>query len=177
MAVLLGSSAAGVDAANSNTAGNAFGVRLQCLASGTVDFIYVKSADAVTNRRGALYADNAGQLTGATRLSGDISPPTAVSGWHRYTVSPGVAVTSGTFYWLEFLSPLSGGATYNYTDNATSGGTTRDTASSLNALAATHPTTTASFTNRFNAYAEGTPSGGAASLVIPRRAHRGLYMR
>lgn len=156
MAVLLGSSSAGADAANSNLSGTAFGVRLQCLQSGVVDFIFVKTTNpSSASYHGALYADNAGQLTGAARLSADITTPTIVSGWHRFTVSPGVAVVSGTFYWLEFLVT---GTAYNYTDNATSGGTTRDT-TGLSALAATHATTSASFTNRFNAYADGTVSG------------------
>jgi hypothetical protein len=162
MAVLLGSSGAGVDSANSNLTGTAFGVRLQALASGTVTTIAVKSTDPpVVQNHAALYADNAGQLTGATRLSGDITLPALTAGWHIYTVSPGVAVVSGTFYWLEFLNTLS---SYSYTDNAASGGTTRDTTGQT-IEQATHATTSSSFTNRFNAYADGTlaSASGAAT--------------
>lgn len=152
MTVLLGSSSAGADSANSNLSQTEFGVRLQCVASGTVTSIFVKSADALTNRRGALYADNAGQLTGGARLSADITPPTAAGAWHEYAVSPGVDVTVGSFYWLTFVCTS---GVYNYTDFATSGGTTRDT-TGITTLAATHPSTTSNFTNLFNAYADGT---------------------
>lgn len=158
----MGSSAAGVDTANSNLSGTEFAVRLQCGTSGTVTSIFVKSANPVATRRCALYADNSGALTGASRLSADITPPVIASGWHQYTVSPGVAVTSGVFYWLAFLNT---GGTYDYTDNAASGGTTRDT-SGQTVMAATHATTTASFTNRFNAYADGTVAGGATAKQL-----------
>jgi hypothetical protein len=156
MTVLLGSSSAGADSANSNLSQTAFGIRLQCLASGTVTTIATKSTVSTTlaNCHAALYADNAGQLTGATRLSADITTPVPTGGWHIYTVSPGVAVVLGTFYWLEFLKT---DGVYTYTDFATSGGTTRDT-TGRTALADPHPSTTSNFTNLFNAYAEGTPA-------------------
>lgn len=167
MTVLLGSSSAGVDTANSNLAGTAFGVRLQALASGTVTTLNLKSTDSTSmaSRHGALYADNAGQLTGATRLSGDITTPVLTAGWNVFTVSPGVDVVLGTFYWIEFLAV---GFSYNYTDNAASGGTTRDT-TGQSTEPATHATTTSSFTNRFNAYADGTLTSAADVAHSPRR--------
>jgi hypothetical protein len=163
--VLLGSSAAGVNSANSNTSGTEFAVRLQCSVSGTVTTILVKSAatggSVTAANHAAIYADNAGQLTGGARLSGDVTTPStaAVAGWHQYTVSPGVAVVSGTFYWLTFLKT---DGVYDYFDNATSGGTTRDT-TGRTTLADPHPTTSSSFTNLFDAYADGTVSSAASS--------------
>lgn len=166
MTVLIGTSSAGVDSANSNLSQTAFAVRLVCANSGDVDFLFLKTPDVISaNQHGALYADNAGALTGATRLSGDITGPTIVSGWHRYTVSPAITVVSGVFYWLEFVRT---DTTYGYTDNATSGGTERDTTGTTT-LAATHATTTGSFTNRFNAYADGTLATVVGQVFFPRR--------
>jgi hypothetical protein len=162
MTTLLGSTATGVNSSNSNLGGTAFALRLQALASGTVTTIGVRSTDtANASLHGAIYADNAGNLTSAARLSGDITTPTPSGGWHVYTVSPGVDVVAGQFYWLEFMA--TGG--YNYTDFATSGGTERDT-SGLSTLATTHPTTTNSFTNQFNTYADGVVKSSVFSPLL-----------
>jgi hypothetical protein len=139
----------------------AFSVLVPILNSGTVTAIYVKSANSVSAfNRGAMYSYNGTTtLTGRARLTGDITPPTsgagAYAGWHKFTVSPGVAILTGdTNVWLEFLNT---GSSYDYTDFATSGGTTHDT-SGVSTLADPHVATTANFTNRFNAFAEGNPA-------------------
>lgn len=170
MTVLLGSSGTGVNSANSNLGGTAFASRLVALASGMVTTIQVRSSDAANaTQHAAIYADNAGALTGAARLSGDVSPPVAVAGWLVFTINPGVSVVAGQFYWLEFMG--TGG--FNYTDFATSGGTERDT-SGLSTLAATHPTTTASFTNVFNCYADGVVVSQAVSPLLSMYLKPGL---
>lgn len=154
----------GVESANFNNAGIEFSNRVPILASGTVTAIYVESGDAVTNCRAAIYQnDGTTTLTGRTRLSGDITPPVlgagAYAGWHKYTVSPGLDILlADAFIWLSFVRV---GTVYNYFDFSTTGGTSRDT-SGVSTMALTHPTTTNSFANRFNTFAEGTAGVGSS---------------
>jgi hypothetical protein len=166
MADLIGTSSLGGNTSNSNLAGTSFGVRLQCTTTGDVDTLNLRSGPtgpAGSNVHGALYADNAGALTGATRLSSDVVRTFTANTILTFTVAPTVPVTSGTFYWLVFLGV---GAVFDYTDFATTGGTTRDT-SGQTTLATPAPTTTNSFTNRFNAYATGTAT--VTGAVQPKR--------
>src|SRR4051812_13778381 len=117
----------GSASANSNLGGTALSVLLPVLSNGTATAIYLHSTDVAATRRGAIYTyDGTTTLTSKVRLSSDVTPPTlgagAYSGWHKYTISPGVAI-SGANIWVEFLCP---GGVYNYTDFNTAGGTTHD---------------------------------------------------
>lgn len=169
MTTLLGQTALGGNTANSNNTGIAFAMRKQALASGTVTTLNLHSSDVpAAGNHAALYADNAGALSAATRLSGDITGGSLVSGWNVYTVSPGIDVVINQFYWIEFLAV---GFTYNYTDFATSGGTERDT-SGQSGCPNPHNTTTNSFTNDFACYADGVLAGGAN--FVPKRMPMGV---
>jgi len=161
MTVLLGQSDTGANSANSNVANTAFAQRLQALATGTVEKIWIRTGavgSGLTAVHCAVYADNAGAISGATRLSEDnTSGVYTANAWNGYTLATPVAVTSGTFYWIEFLSI---GGTFNYTDNATTGGTERDTSPNTTCP---NPHATQSFSNSnvANVYGE--------SLAVPQK--------
>lgn len=127
MTILLGQAGPGVDGANSNGAGTAYAQRLQASGTGTVTRVACKFATSsgVTSIHAAVYADNAGALTGATRLSEDFvfsGAPTA--GFQIFTLATPANVTSGSFYWIEFIGI---GSPINYTNFAATGGTEFDT--------------------------------------------------
>jgi hypothetical protein len=155
MTTLLGTTGLGSNAANSNNSGIFFAIRLQALFSGTITSVGLRVGPTnPTNAHCAIYADNAGALSSATRLSGDVvNATTTANAVNTWTISPGVDVVAGQFYWLEFGA--SGGA-FSYTDNVANpdGGTTRDT-SGQTTCPTTHAATTGSFTNIFNAFADG----------------------
>lgn len=168
MATLLGTTALGVNGANSNNSGFEFSLRLQALASGTITTVGLRVGPTnPNNARCAIYADNAGSPAGAARLSNEIIlATTAANAVNIWTISPTVDVVLGSFYWISFLA--TGGA-FSYTDNATTGGTERDT-SGLAALNTPHPATTGSFTNIFNVYADGTLATTATGPYFAPRA-------
>lgn len=166
--VLIGTSSLGANSANSNGAGTAFAQRLQCGTSGTVTTLNIRTGglDTATSIHCALYADNAGAITGATRLSDDKTTASnyTANSVNVYTLGTPVVVTSGTFYWIEFLSI---GGAFNYTDfsGTGTGGTERDTGSQTT-CPATHATSTANNTNVANVWAEGT-TGGPPVMTNP----------
>lgn len=143
----------GVNSANSNLTGTAFSVRCVAVADGDVDAIRLRCGPTGGGTKtAALYADNAGQISTATRLSGVITAGFVANTVITIVVTPVITVVNGSFYWLDFLSV---GATWDYTDFATTGGTTRDTTGQTT-NPNPHATSTANFTNMFNAWAEGT---------------------
>jgi hypothetical protein len=167
MTTLLGTTGLGANAANSNNSGIFFAIRLQALFSGTITSVGLRiGATNPANAHCAIYADNAGSLSGATRLSGDVvNATTTANAVNTWTISPGVSVVAGQFYWLEFGA--SGGA-FSYTDNVANpdGGTTRDT-SGQTTCPTTHATTTGSFTNIFNAFADGVVASTSVAAQNP----------
>jgi hypothetical protein len=173
MTVLLGQDTTGVLGANSNGAGTSFAQRLQALASGTVEKIWIRTGaldGSFTDCHCAVYADVAGAISAAARLSEDnITGDFVANSWNGFTLATPVAVTSGTFYWIEFLGI---GGAFNYTDFATTGGTERDT-SGQTTCPATHATSTGSNANIANVYGESTaaPTGPG---FIPHRMPLGV---
>ena len=153
MAVLLGNSGTGVNSANNNAAGVAFANRFAASANGTINLIWLRTGatgPSAGNLHGALYSDTTSGPQPVTRLSGDITGNFVANSWVSFTVSPGLAVTSGTFYWIAWLSV---GAGIDYTDFATSGGSARDSTSGLTALPTTW-STSANWINVANTYGE-----------------------
>lgn len=165
--VLIGQTGPGVGSGNNNGAGFEFAQRLQCIASGTVDRLSIRTGPTngptAGNFHAALYADNAGGIDAAARLSGDITGNWVANSIVNFTVSPGVAVTAGTFYWIAWLSV---GSSVDYTDFATTGGTERDT-NGLSALANPHPTSASSNANVANVWAEGSAPSSAPGAQPP----------
>lgn len=163
--VLIGTSSLGANSANSNGAGTSFAQRLQCGTGGTVTTLNIRAGglDTATSIHCALYADNAGAISSATRLSDDKTTASnyTANSVNVYTLGTPVVVTAGTFYWIEFLAI---GGAFNYTDNATTGGTERDT-SGQTTCPATHATSTGTNANIANVWAEGTT---AADAIEPR---------
>lgn len=160
MAVLLGQNTTGVLSANSNAGGTAFAQRLQAGSSGTVDVLWLftgATGPSAGNVHAALYGDTAGAP--GTRLSADITGNFAANQWISFTVSPGVAVTSGTFYWIAWMGV---GATITYTNFADTGGTERDSTTGQTTLATSFP---ASGTNANIANVYGESVGALESNI------------
>lgn len=172
MSIVLGSSSTGANSANSNGAGTSFAQRLAANFTDTIVRLGIRTAvldGAITAIHCAVYADNAGGISSAARLSDDkTSGPFVANTGNLYVLGTPVAVTSGTFYWIEFLAI---GGAFNYTDFATTGGTERDT-SGQTTCPATHAASTASNVNIANVWAESNDG----SVVIGKRAFalRGL---
>lgn len=160
----------GSNSANSNLAGTAFSIRCVAVDTGDINAIRLRCgpSSASGTKTAAIYADNSGQISSATRLSGVLTATFTANTTITITVSPVVSVVSGTNYWLDFLSV---GAVWDYTDFATSGGTTRDTTGQTT-NPNPHATSTSSFTNMFNAWAEGTVVSWSPN---PRPATRGAF--
>lgn len=165
--VLIGTSSLGGNTANSNGAGVAFAQRLQCSTSGTVTTLNIRTGalDTATSIHCALYADNAGAISSASRLSDDKTTASnyTANSVNTYTLGTPVAVSSGTFYWIEFLA-IAG--VFNYTNNAASGGTEQDT-SAQSTCPATHAASTSPNANIANVWAEGTTPGGLVRTFSP----------
>jgi hypothetical protein len=168
MAVLLGDTATGANSANSNAQGDAFATRLQCIESGTVTSVWLRAGATVptaANTHWAIYSDAGGGVP-VTRLTADFSGTAAtVNTYSSFAVSPGLDVTSGSFYWIAFLAANAGGVAFSYTDFATSGGDSSDWSASLNALG-TPWSQTAGFANIINMRAEGTTVAPPAAETL-----------
>lgn len=163
--VLIGQLGPGAATANNNGAGTAFAQKYTAGLSGTVTSLNIRTGatgPAAGNLRAALYADNAGTVAGAARLSGDITGNFAANTIVSFVVSPGVVVVSGTAYWIEWVSIATG---IDYTNFAASGGTELDT-SGLTTLATPHPATTGPNANIANVWAEGDT--GAPLMLSPQ---------
>jgi hypothetical protein len=76
--------------------------RFQCATSGTVDTLsFTQTASGFTQLRLAIYADSAGvpgALLGTSALTTD-----QTAGTKSLALTPSVAVTLGTFYWLGIM--------------------------------------------------------------------------
>jgi hypothetical protein len=163
--VLLGQVGPGVAGANSNTNGVAFAQRYVALATGTVTSLNLRTGatgPTAGNLHAALYLDNGGNLTGATRLTADITGTFVANGITSFAVTPGVAVTLGTVYWIEWLGT---GATTTYTNFAASGGTELDSAATT--CPNPHGTQGGGNTNIANVWAEGDLPSAATSFFSP----------
>jgi beta-glucanase (GH16 family) len=159
VAILLGQDTAGVDGANSNADGTAFAQKLTALASGTVDRVWIKvgAGGLPTTISFAIYAD--GGTDPSTRLTAQVTATGFVAGqWNSFPLSPGLAVTSGTVYWIAWVGV---GAGFNYTNFAATGGTERDKTGGT--LPAPWGTGTGSNANIANVYGESLDAGAARS--------------
>jgi hypothetical protein len=167
MAVLLGTTATGANSANSNGSGIAFATRLQCSASGTVDSLFLRCGATVSsaaNTHWAIYADGAG--VPGTRLTADMNGTAfTASAYTSVPVSPGLAVVSGTFYWLAVNGWTTG---FAYTDFATTGGNSSDDNMGNNPMVTPWAQSGGPFANIINMRAEGTASGGGADATEAR---------
>lgn len=165
MAVLLGTTATGSDSANSNSSGIAFATRLQALADGVIDSLFLRTGATVAtaaNTHWAIYADSAGPVPGA-RLTADMSGTAfTASAYTSVPVSPGFTVVAGTWYWLAVNGWTSG---FAYTDNAATGGNSSDDNMGNNPMVATWSQTGGPFTNKINMRAEGTITSSASVLA------------
>lgn len=68
-------------------------------ASGNIDEFRIHM-HGTSNVKAAIYANNAGDI--GTQLWVNNTGQSCSAGWNTFTVSPGVAVVSGTSYWLAF---------------------------------------------------------------------------
>jgi hypothetical protein len=156
MAVLLGQNTTGVNSANSNAAGTAFGQRYQALSSGNVDTLWLftgATGPSAGNVHAAVYSDSG--TAPVTRLTADITTNFSANTWISASVVPGLAVTSGTFYWVVWLGV---GATITYTNFAASGGSEMDSGSGQTTLPTTWPSGGPN-ANIANVFAESLPGG------------------
>lgn len=167
MAVLLGQSTTGVNSANANNNGTPFAQKYTALATGTIDTVWVFNGGTATLApRAAIYADSAG-APGARLAQVGPGATAGVNAW--YSLALTFAVTSGTVYWLAWMTATPN--QFTYTDNATSGGTERDGPTGQASFPDPFGTTTFSGTNIVNMYASGSVAGGIPDLIMgpPRR--------
>lgn len=155
--VLIGQLGPGAGTANSNGAGSEFAQKLTCGTSGIVTTLNIRTGalDTATSIHCALYADNAGTVASATRLSDDKTTASnyTANAINTYVLGTPVTVTSGTVYWISFLAI---GGVFNYTDFAGAGSGTENDTNGLATLATPHPAITGPNTNIANVWAEGT---------------------
>lgn len=116
MAILVGTTTAG-GSADFFGDGEAALSRFQCSSSGTVDTLsFNQTISGFTQLRLAIYADSAGvpgALLGTSAFTTD-----QTAGIKSLALTPTVAVTSGTFYWLGIMGT---NGSPNYTAAAGSG--------------------------------------------------------
>jgi uncharacterized protein YigE (DUF2233 family) len=76
--------------------------RFQAVATGTLTEFKIKlNAGLTVNAKLAIYADSSGAPGSA--LWRQNTGQGLVAGWNTITVSPGVSITSGNYYWLGFI--------------------------------------------------------------------------
>jgi hypothetical protein len=74
----------------------------QAVATGTLTEFKIKlSAGLTVNAKLAIYADSSGAPGSA--LWRQNTGQGLIADWNTITVSPGVSITSGTYYWLAFI--------------------------------------------------------------------------
>lgn len=165
--VLLGQTGLGANSANSNGGQTAFAARFQCLATGTINSVWVRcgtNIPSAANTHWAIYADSAGPVPG-TRLTADNSGTAGTANtYSSFPISPGLDVTIGTWYWIAFLS-AGAGVVFDYTDNVAhpDGGNSEDSAG-LQTTLATPYNSGAAFTNIVNMRAEGVAVSAIYSI-------------
>jgi len=117
---------------DSNAGGQAEAFSTVAAASGTVTKLrfYASSETIATSAVVGLYADS-GAHPGALLGQSTITAP--VSGWNEVSVS-GVAVTSGTTYWLAVLS-LAGQGTFVFRDRGGGASSPAETSAETNLTA------------------------------------------
>jgi hypothetical protein len=164
----------GTAGANSSAGGQVEYEQFTATKTGTIDTIawWLGASTAFTTLRFGIYSDSAGVPN--TLLSPEWVATAAqctFNAWNYFgsAFGGGVAVTSGTLYWLGHLSV---GAAVNYSDNAATGGLVRDgsgsTATVMPASAgALNPST-------FNNILNNGVMGNDGAPWIPRRMPLGV---
>jgi hypothetical protein len=119
-----------------NSAGVAEAFQYTASASGTVNrlYIYVDSNSTAAQLIVGLYADVGGNAPGALLAQGTLTSPSN-GNWNSVGVT-GVAVTSGTQYWIAVLAPSGSGSIW-FRDAATGGKAQLSAQSTLSLLPAT----------------------------------------
>ena len=104
----------GANTANSNLSQTAFSLRCVAVDTGDVNAIRVRCGPSGSGTKTtAIYADNSGQISNATRLTARTSATFTANTLITVTVTPVLAVTVGTNYWIDCVS---NGGVWDYTD-------------------------------------------------------------
>lgn len=115
--LLFGLNSTSGTAADTSDAGTIDSYQFTASASGTADVlqVFLGAASVATTLQIGLYSDSAGKpgaLLGFATLTG-----AQASAWNAVTLPTGVAITSGTKYWIAVLSPTSGSVTLMMTSS------------------------------------------------------------